>query len=161
MFVGVVTKGMNFVRSTKQISWWSADVFGRQGFVRIVACRGEEKKPECYEVRLSEPTECSFGTQAGNWCVAFPAADADEWVSSKLTLHPHITAGSVGSTWMSDGLEDAYAQEVYVGAFKGTEQAFATAAKPGLIDEGRQFEDAHEESLYFRGADTPLSLIHI
>ena len=154
----VVTKGMNFVRSTKQISWWSADVFGREGYVRIVACRGEEKKPECYEVRLSDPGDCSFGTKTGNWCVSFPSQDADEWVQSKLSLHPFISEDTAESAWNGSGLEDTYAQEVFLGAFKGSEAAFAIAAKPGVLNEGREFEETHDDALYFRGADTPTEI---
>ena len=151
----VVTKGMNFVRSTGEISWWSADVFGREGYVRIVACQGEEKKPECFEIRLKDPAGGCSGANVGNWCIEFPSGAADEWVSTKLLIHPHVTESNLKQVWRRAGLESDYTKEIILGAFRGTSEAYAIAATPGIVEQGSEFEDSAEFHFYLTGADTP------
>ena len=151
----VVTKAMNFVVASGGLSWWSADVFGREGYVRVVACAGKEETPECFEVRLSDPAGGCDDGLAGSWCLEFPDEDPDEWVKGKLVIHPQIQANTVSSVWLEGGQNSPYIRELIQGAFKGTSEAFSVAAKPGIVEQGDEGEAADVPLTHFRGGDTP------
>lgn len=150
----VVTQAMNFVRSSKALSWWSADVFGKKGYVRILGCNGEDTSPNCFEIRLDDPSETCVGTLAGNWCVSFPSAPIDAWAQKKLLLHPNLKAELVDGAWSDAIQEDKYTQDIILGAFKGTSEAWSVAAKPGRILDEEDSEGEEVTQFFFRGADT-------
>ena len=123
----VVTKAMNFVVASGGLSWWSADVFGREGYVRVVACAGKENEPECFEIKLSDPTGGCSGELAGSWCVEFPGEDPDQWVKDKLVIHPRINAASVEDAWI-DGGQKSPCPELLRGLSRNI-RAYSVAAK--------------------------------
>ncbi len=160
----VVVKAMNFVLSSRVVSWWSADVFGRDGYVRIVACTGRAEEPACFGMKLADPSGGCGGELAGDWCGEFGRGPTDEWVEKKLLLHPKVKERGVQASWLSGGLEDEFTRDAIVSAFKGVSESpefqkgggdtWKVATKPGRVDNGKTVDALEEESFHFGGFDT-------
>jgi hypothetical protein len=134
-----VVHWMSGLSQSGAVVWWSADVFGVEALVRVVACQGEAPSLQCFELLLTDAeNDCDEGTEVNGLCLSFPRSAPDEWAVEKTALHSSIEKSGVPASWRSGGAPEAVRREAeseLAVAFPG--DAFKVAAER-MVNEFRR-----------------------